>query len=246
MDKISGDLIARCGSAACCANEFVILPDNGDAGFEEYFNRKADGVYEIRHLFTRKKEQTRLILKYPSPLSEKYEHDEQMLRRFFSSTEVVSCNQPFEGCFGIDVTAYLRNTSDPRLDQLISFIRLHPEITFVLFAYTGDPRQALPLLETFDQYFPLQSFQLTLPDADRLTEYLCSLVSAFCPECDDTIMKDMKAFFAEDSAGYDTAEFFARELQERNFLGERQILLDTIKYMKDCTGRGGSANSFGY
>ena len=248
MNKISEELIARCGSAACCANEFIVLPPDGEAGFEEYFNRKADGVYEIKHLFTRKKEQTRLILKYPLPSSEGRDNDyfDSILERFFASPEIVACNQPFEGCFGIDVTAYLRKTTDPRLGRLISYIKRHREITFVLFAYASEARQTLSLLGTFDQYFPLQMLQIPLPDTDRLTAYMDALIREFCPDYDSSLADDIRAFFAEEPTGYDTAEFLARELQERGFRGERQILLDTIQYMKSSAGRSGFADGFGY
>lgn len=244
MSKIGQDLIARCTGAACCANEFIVLPPDGDAGFEEYFNLKADGVYDARHLFVRKKEQTRLILKYPSPSSENPDNDLLLLHRFLASPEAVACNQPFEGCFGIDVTAYLRKAADPRLDQLIAYIKTHPDIVFVLFAFAGDAKQALPLLGTFDQYFPLQMLRIPLPDADRLTEYAEGLIRELYPEYDGSLTSDIKAFFLEEPTGYDSAEFLVRELGERDFHGERKLLLGTLQYMKRCTGHGRSG--FGY
>lgn len=244
VSKIGQDLIARCSGAACCANEFVVLPPDGDAGFEEYFGLKADGVYDARHLFVRKKEQTRLILKYPSPSSENPDNDLLLLHRFFTSPEAAACNQPFEGCFGIDVTAYLRKTADPRLDQLISYIRTHTDIVFVLFAYAGDAKQALPLLGAFDQYFPLQMLRIPLPDAEMLTVYTEGLIRERYPEYNGSLRDDIKAFFTEEPTGYDTAEFLLRELEERGFRGEKEILTNSIRYMKSCSKQGRS--SFGY
>ncbi len=232
MNKISQELIGRCGRTTCCANELVILPNDGDAGFEEYFYRKAAQVREVKHLFVRE-EQTALILKYPGPSEQRQEFN-----RFFDSPEVAARNQQFEGCFGIELTDYLRAVSDPKLEDLIRFITRNPPITYVLFAYAHDPKDGYPLLRTLDQYFPLQMIHIPLPDADKLTVCTGELIRGICGDYDGAFDDEIRAFFAAGPAGYDTAEFFVRELREREFRGEEEVLLDTIRYMKDSAGTG--------
>lgn len=228
MNKISPELLSRCDKAACCANEFVILPPDGDSGFEEYFLYKARRSRVKKHLVLRE-EQTRLILKYPSPMA-----GDAVFNRFFDSPAVVAANQEFEGCFGIDLTEYLNRTSDPRLDQLIQFIRRHPAVTYVLFVYTQDLRKGTSLLGALDRYFPLQPLQIPLPDTDRLTEYLSDLVGGD-GGFEKPVEEEIRAFFSSAASGYDTADFLARELRERGFNGEKQVLLDALAYMKDVT-----------
>ena len=232
MEKLSVELMARCDGPACCENELIVLPPDGDAGFEAYFERKAKQIYRFRHLLTRREEQTRLILRYPTAPARFPVNVENAFNRFFNSPDMVAGNQPFEGCFGIDLTDYLHKTADPELDRLIAYIRSQPDVTFVLFVYASDEREALPLMGMLDQYFPLRLLRLTLPDTDRLTAYAEDLIREICPDWDGSLTEDVRAFFARGTNGYDTAEFLARELKERGFRGERQTLLDVTDYIR--------------
>ena len=67
MAKIPDDILNQCNADTCCDNEIVILPEKGDVGFEEYFDRKVDMVIEAKHLFT-PVEQNKILLAYPNYL----------------------------------------------------------------------------------------------------------------------------------------------------------------------------------
>ena len=242
MNKIPAEILSKCTAETCLQNEIAILPANGDAGFEEYFFYKAEEMKKRKHLFT-KMEKTALLLSYPSPPDEKGDRrfSEMLFERFFASPMILAGSQVFCGCFGIDISAYLSETTNNKLLDLMAYIRNTPETTYVLFAYTNNVNEADSLISAVNQYADFVPVRFSLPDAARLSEYICGGLRG-----DESVRKSIYEAVKDLKLGYDSADYLIKYLKSRNGSGDPEDIKAQIPDAIDSLQINSRNDSFGY
>ncbi len=247
MNKIPAEILANCSAENCLQNEIIILPSDGDAGFEEYVNYKAEEIRKKKHLFIDKKK-TILLLSYPSPPEEKGDkrYSETLFERFFESPSILASNQVYQGCFGIDVSSYISDTANEKFLDLMSFIRKTPETTYILFVYTNNVNEAESMITSVNQYADFTPVIFSLPEASHLAKYICDRlrdnniqVDRFVEEYLSEVLKDL-------SLGYDSAEYIVKILNTRNYNGTQDEARALIPEIISNLGISTRHDSFGY
>ena len=244
MRKIASDVLLACDQSTCCMNELIVLPTVGDVGFEEYFNYKADEIQKAKHLFS-KREQNRLILCYPKP-SSKTEDTSRWFPRFFESPSIVARNQDFDGCFGIDITAYINNTSNEEFDQLLLYMRSHPQVTDVLFVFADNVDDVKSTYNILNQFIDVRLVSFPLPNPAHLSLFTCDLIRDFCLSIDHPISQYLEEYYTNHRVGYDAAEFIARYLKNNGFDGSLDSLKKALDSVNEAIDYGLHGVGFGF
>jgi len=168
--------------------EFVVLPDDGDFGFEDYLNEKVKLLIKKRKLYTPLKA-NRLVLRYPTP-----EMDEVIFRNFFASPEIAIGGGEFQGCFVIDITDYEDKTDSPCFKRLISYVLEHREIHFMFLVFEKD-REKIEFMErTLSEYVPLDPVHFTYPSEKLLASYVVTCYSEYLSEA---VPEELQGFISK-------------------------------------------------
>ena len=119
MKKLSDKFMNSVNPEFACINELAVLPENGDCGFIEYFDYKADRIIEMKKIFSSFSSQNKLMLEYPGADCK----ESDVFERFFESPSVIADNHNFEGLFAIDISNYINKLEHERFQALISYIK---------------------------------------------------------------------------------------------------------------------------
>ena len=178
MKKLKKELLNELTPQNCCMNELVVLPKNGDVGFEEYFHYKTREVMRAKKIFSKPK-YNGLMLSYPGPDAK----EPLVFERFFESPSVVACNHNFEGCFAIDISSYIGKTGEAGFEKLIAYMHDNPDMVFQLFMYSDNKIEVKQMYEYLARYDEIRLVNIPLPDAEMLTDYTLSEIGrASCRE----------------------------------------------------------------
>lgn len=241
MKKLSTSVLEKCNATNCIFNEFIVLPDEGDVGFEEYFDYKTREVIKYKRIFSPMK-QNRLMLAYPSPDTKDY----MVFNRFFESPYIVGCNHEFEGCFGIDISAYIGKTKDEHFEMLMSYIRSNPSVVYVLFAYSNNKNEIKKLYDTVMLYENYRYMEISLPTPNELCEYTMSHIRDFSLHIKRPVAVHLESYFQENCCGYETADYIIRRLKSSGYDGELEGLQNLLAENILSKNMPGSSLGFGY
>lgn len=244
MSYIPSDIIEGCNEITCLQNEFLVLPFSGETGFEDYISYKAEFIQRKKGL-TVDKEWCQLILTYPEPPSET-KRTEDLFPRFFESPYVVAHNQEFEGCFGIDLTSYIKETTDSHFVDLMRYILNHNNITFVLFVFTNNTNEAIALYNTIYQYIDIRKVIYPLPDAEHLSLITCDKIQDYCLNTDSSIRDYLFTYYSEHPAGFDFVDYLVRQLRSVDYKGDISTLASVLEEIKTKQNSTKRFDSFGY
>ena len=241
MNKISSALLQQCNAENCCMNEFVSLPDGGDAGFEEYFTHKAKEILTRKKIFS-PLEQNMLMLAYPKPdCRELY-----CFERFFDSPTIVARKHAFRGCFAIDVSAYIGKENDEHFDKLMLYMHDKKDIVFLLFAYSDNVKQIDTMVDSIAQYGDIRKVCLPLPSEKQLTDYTVDKIRDFCLHVDKPVFAFLQSHYANKGVGFDYADYLVRTLKNRGYNGDLPAMQTAVNEVDAvCMGVGGRS-SYGY
>ena len=229
MKKLSSELLNNCTIKNCCIDELVILPPEGDVGFEEYYNYKAEMIRDAKNIFS-PAEENKLMLAYPKSDS----REPYIFEKFFESPSIVARNRDFEGCFAIDISAYIGKTDDEYFDKLMAYMHSNPNIVFLLFMYSDNKNEIENMYDFLFRYDEIRMLSIPLPDASTLTEYTVSIIKEFCPDIDDGIDEYLLKFFTDMECGYDLADYLVRYLKYADFSGDLQTVKEATDKADDA------------
>lgn len=243
MNRLKDEILAQCTVDNCCFNELIFLPVKGDVGFEDYYEHKA-ALIRSKKLSFKKSSEDKLMLSYP--LSDDKFADEKIFDMFFESANIVSGNHEFEGCFAIDITNYINKTNDPHFYKLLSYIYNNPNIVFLLFMYSDNVNDCENMYNFITQYIDIRKMRISLPDVDDLVNYTMSKIRDFVTHVERGTDELLKAFFSENSYGFDTADYIIRHLKASDYDGSLEKLNAKIEELKKTSFLKGRLSGFGY
>ncbi len=225
MNKLKEELLKDLTPDNCCKNELVVLPQSGDVGFEEYFHHKTRAIMKAKKLFS-PQEQNGLMLSYPKPDSK----EPYVFERFFESPSVVACNHAFEGCFAIDISAYIGKTNEETFEKLIAYMHSNNHTVFLLFLYSDNKNEVRQMHGQLSRYDEIKLVDIPLPDAKMLTDYTMSGIRDFSLHIKSDVEKYLEKYYEKKNLGYDYADFLVRYLKNNGYAGE-------IEPMKEATNK---------
>ena len=241
MNKLSKDFLTSCTEVNCCANELVILPLDGDVGFEEYYDHKAKEIIKAKKIFS-PLEQNKLMLEYPKPDAK----EAYVFERFFESPIIVARNHEFEGCFAIDISAYIGKTDHEYFEKLIRYMRSNRDAVYLLFMYSNNTNEIQSMYDFLSRYDDVKMVSIPLPDAKVLTEYTVSKIRDFSLHVKSPVFAYLQKYFTKAKCGYDLADYLIRYLKTTGYAGDLAAMKDATEKI-DASWRGKSgSSSFGY
>ncbi len=241
MNKLKRSFLEECLTGNTCTNELVVLPLDGDVGFDEYFNYKTSEVIKAKRIFS-PEEQNKLLLTYP-PLDAK---EPNIFDKFFESPSIVAKNHVFEGCFGIDITDYIGKTDDVHFQRLLTYISNNTSAVYLLIVFSNNKNEIASMYDVLSQYSEYRIVNLGLPEINDLVEYTVSRIRDYTTHVKKPIYKSLENYYEKKKCGYETADRLVRLLKANNFTGKVEDLSTIIEQMEANSRVSGSSLGFGY
>lgn len=240
MKKISSDVLKATNESNCLVNELVVLPQSGDVGFDEYIDAKTNLIVKAKNLspYT----QNKLMLAYPAP--DAREH--MIFERFFESPFVVAYNRDFEGCFAIDISAYIGKCGDVHFTNLISYMLQNNTAVYTLILYTNNTNEIRAMYNTISQYMDLRLTHIPLPDPSVLADYTVEEIRTFSLHVSASVNDFLQNYYEKNPAGYDRADYIVRYLKNANYSGDLKTIKKLFAELASGKAAGGIAVGFGY
>lgn len=239
MNKLSKEFLSICTPENSCANELVVLPTDGDAGFEEYFEHKAQEVIKAKKIFS-PKDQNKLMLEYPKPDS-----IEKMFNLFFESPIVVAKNHEFEGCFAVDISAYIGKTNHKDFERLMVYMHNYKEAVYLLFMYSDSDKEIQKMYNCLSSYDEIRVVNIPLPDAKALTDYTVDKIRAFS-HVKGPVQTLLQDYYSQMKCGYDYADYLVRYLKSTGFEGDLSSMKEATEEAAAIWQTSSSDNSIGF
>ena len=241
MNKLSREFLEKCLNGNVCTNELVVMPAEGDVGFDEYFNYKTKEVIKAKRIFS-PEEQNKLLLSYPETDSK----DPNIFDRFFESPCIVAKNHEFEGCFGIDITDYIGKICDEHFQRLLTYISTNVSAVYILIVFTNNKNEIASMYDILNQYSEYRLVDLGLPEINDLVEYTVSKIRDFSTHVKKPVYKALEQYYINKNCGYETADILVRQLKANDFTGDVEDLNKTIEQIDSNSRIDGSSLGFGY
>lgn len=241
MNKLSKEILNACTPENCCANELVVLPQEGDVGFEEYFEHKAKEIKTRKRIFS-PLEQNKLMLAYPKPDSK----EAFIFEKFFESPSIVAKNHEFEGCFAIDISAYIGKTEDENFEKLIAYMHNNKNTVFLLFLYSDNKNEIQNMYDQLSRYDDLRLVSIPLPNANTLMEYTVSGIRDFSLHIKNPVYAFLQEYFSQRKCGYDFADYLVRYLKTTGYSGDLSALQQATEKITGVWFKNGGSAGFGY
>ena len=241
MNKLSRDILNACTWENCCSNELVVLPKEGDVGFEEYYEHKAKEIVKAKKIFS-PIDQNKLMLAYPKPEAK----EAFVFERFFESPSIVSRNHEFEGCFAIDISAYIGRTDHEYFKRLMAYMHSNKNAVYLLFFYSDNKNEIQSMHDFLSRYDEIRMISIPLPDAKTLTDYTVSKIRDFSLHVKSPVYAFLQKYFSKKKCGYDLADYLVRYLRNTGYSGDLPPMKEATEKV-DAIWHTSSANTgFGY
>lgn len=241
MDKLSKDILNTCTLENCCANELVILPQDGDVGFDEYYEHKAKQVKKAKKVFS-PLNQNKLMLAYPKPDSK----EPFVFERFFESPSIVAKNHEFEGCFAIDISAYIGNTDHEYFDKLIAYMHNNNNTVYLLFLYSDNKNEIQNMHDYLSRYDEIRMVNIPLPDEKTLTKYTVSKIRDFSLHVKRPVYSFLQKHYSQVKCGYDYADYLVRYLKNTGYSGDILPMEEATEIVDAIWNAKGKNSGLGY
>jgi len=224
VKKLNNEFLSKCDASNCCINELVVLPLDGETGFEEYYEHKAKEIVKVKKIFS-PLEHNMLMLAYPhEDAKEPY-----VFERFFESATIVAKNHEFEGCFAIDISAYIGKENHECFSRLISYMHQNRNAVYLLFMYSNNVNEINTMFEHLSNFSEIRKTEIPLPTAKQLTEYTVSKIRDFSLHVKNPVFAYIQKYYNQNRFGYDTADFLVRQLKNIGYQGDIQTLKDVFE-----------------
>lgn len=241
MTKLSSLIKANCDKSSCCLNELIVLPREGDVGFEEYYEYKANMVKETKKIYS-DIEQNKLMLAFPKfQVSEKY-----IFERFFESATIVARNRIFKGVFAIDLSAYINKTTDEHFLELMTYVQENPQTVFLFFIYSDNSNEIDGMYNAISQYHEIRKQLMELPNAKQLTKYTESKIRDFSLHVTKEAVEYIEAYYLDKRCGYEAADFLIKYLKNEGYQGDLEMLKKITNKIDESCSINRKTSGFGY
>lgn len=240
MKKIGSEIIKECNQTTCLINELVVLPQNGDVGLDEYVDYKTTAITKAKNLSPYS--QNKLMLAYPAPDSREH----MIFERFFESPFVVAYNRDFEGCFVIDVSAYVGKYNDVHFTNLISYMLQNKTAVYTLILYTNNKNEIKAMYDTVSQYMDLRLTHIPLPTPTVLAEYTVEEIRTFSLHVSTSVNDFLEDYYEKNPSGYDKADYIVRYLKNAKYSGDLKSIKKLFAELTNKNTNGNIAVGFGY
>lgn len=241
MDKLNKELLNSCTAENCCTNELVVLPQEGDVGFEEYFEHKSKEIVKAKKIFS-PLDQNKLMLAYPRPDA----REAFVFQRFFESPSIVARNHEFEGCFAIDISAYIGKTDNEFFEKLMAFMRSNKNTVFLLFLYSNNKNEIQNMYDYLSRYDEIRMVNIPLPDAKVLTDYTVSKIRDFSLHVKNPVCSFLQQYYSRLKCGYDLADYLVRYLKNAGYSGDLPQMKEATEKVDAVWHANRMNNGFGY
>ena len=241
MNKLSKEIQNACTAENCCMNEMVVLPQDGDVGFDEYFEHKAKEVIRAKKIFS-PLDQNKLILAYPKPVSK----EPYVFERFFESPSIVARNHEFEGCFAIDISAYIGKTDHEYFEKLMSYMYSNKNAVYLLFFYSDNKNEIQNMYDYLSRYDDIRMVNIPLPDAKTLTDYTVSKIRDFSLHVKSPVYAFLQKYYSRMKCGYDLADYLVRYLRNTGYAGDLPPMKDATEKVETLWRTNNINTGFGY
>lgn len=223
MKKISAEFWQSVNPAFACMNELVALPEQGDSGFREYFEYKANAIIREKKIFSSFADQNKLMLEFPEPECT----EPNVFEKFYESPIIVARNHDFEGLFAIDISNYTNRLDHDKFLMLISYIKANPQTVFILFFYSNNDEEINNIYKNISHHMEIVKTKIPEPTAEQLAQYTVEGLKKLCEDTEEKILDFLKKLFSENKLGYDSSDYLIRHLNLSGFKGT----LDEVKKM---------------
>lgn len=241
MNKLNKEIKNSCTAENCCINEIVVLPQEGDVGFDEYFEHKAKEVIKAKKLFS-PLDHNKLMLAYPKPDSK----EADIFERFFESPSIVARNHEFEGCFAIDISAYKGKTDHEFFEKLMAYMQRNKNAVYVLFFYSDNKNEIMNMYDYLSRYDEIRLVSIPLPDAKTLTDYTVSKIRDFSLHVKSPVYAFLQKYYSRVKCGYDLADYLVRYLKNTGYTGDLPPMKEAIEKVDAVWSTNYTNTSFGY
>ncbi len=242
MKKIHAEFWKTVNPAYSCINELVVLPENGDCGFVEYFEYKVSKIISEKKIFSSFAPQNKLMLEFPEPdCREPY-----VFEKFFESPAVVAQNHNFEGLFAIDISNYINKLDHDRFLSLISYIKSNPQTVFILFFYSDNEKEIQNIYRTILHHIDIVKTVLPEPTKEQLVEYTLEGLKTLSEPLEDGIKEFFESYYTKGNVGYDSADYIIRHLKLSAFKGTLKEVENRIANLDIQTATSGNYSGLGY
>ena len=212
MFKIEDKILDQCTQENCEQNEFLILPENVDVAFEDYYHHKAALIRNVRNLYAPLNE-NELMLEYPISGN----HTQIVFNQFFESPYVVSKNLDFRGLFAIDVTRYINYFHTDSFKQLIAYTQQNPQMVFLLLVRSKNPSAANNMYNLLTKYISIEKREIQLPGVDHLCmSTVNELEHTLKRHVTRDAKKEIHRFLEDNSLGYEFINNLTGALKQIN------------------------------
>lgn len=242
MRKICDEFWKTVNPAYACINELVVLPENGDCGFVEYFEYKAERIIEEKKIFSSFAPQNKLMLEYPEPDCK----EPNVFEKFFESPCVVAQNHNFEGLFAIDISNYVNKLEHDRFLSLISYIKANPQTVYILFFYSDNEKEMQRVYRALLHHIDIIKTVLPEPTQAQLLDYTLEGLSNLNVPLENGIKEFFIDFYAKNKVGYDSADFLIRHLKLSGFKGTLEEVRTQIESLDIQNATSGNYTGMGY
>lgn len=241
MKKMNNEFLSKCNASNCCMDELVVLPKDGETGFEEYYEHKTKEIVRVKKIFS-PLEQNMLMLAYPhQDAKEPY-----VFERFFESATIVAKNHKFEGCFAIDISAYIGKESHEYFSRLISYMHQNRDAVYLLFMYSNNTNEINSMFEFLSRFAEIRKLEIPLPSAKQLTEYTVSKIRDFSLHVKNPVYFYIQKYYTHNNFGYDVADYLVRQLKNAGYQGDIQTVKDIFGNYEASNGKKVSKLGYGY
>lgn len=241
MKKLSNDFLSMCDASNCCVDELVVLPQDGETGFEEYYEHKAKEIVKAKKIFS-PLEQNMLMLAYPQEDAK----EPYVFERFFESATIVARNHEFEGCFAIDISAYIGKENHEYFSRLISYMHQNRNAVYLLFMYSNNVNEIRAMFDFLARFTEIRKVEIPLPSANQLTEYTVAKIRDFSLHVKNPIYAFIQKYYSQNNFGYDAADYLVRQLKNAGYQGDIQTLKDVFECYENSNGKKASKLGYGY
>ena len=229
MKKLCDEFWNGLNSAHVCMDEFVVLPENGDCGFVEYFDYKAEMVVKEKKIFAFFEPQNKLMLEFPEPDCT----EDKVVEKFFESPFIVANNHNFEGVFAIDITNYINDLEHDRFNSLLAYIKANPLPVYMLMIYSEDEEVINRVYTKLLHHMDIIKTVLPSPTKKQLLDYTVENFKKEFGSISIKIKQYFVRYYDKNNVGYDTIDYIIRYLKLTGFNGTLEEIESVIKNLED-------------
>lgn len=169
-----------------------------------------------------------------------------VFERFFESPSIVARNHEFEGCFAIDISAYIGKTDHEYFEKLMAYMHSNKNAVYLLFFYSDNKNEIQNTFDYLSRYDEIRMVSIPLPDATALTDYTVSSIRDFSLHVKTPVCAFLHKYYSRKGCGYDLADFLVRYLKNTGYTGDLPSMKEATEKIDVLWRTNNTYTGFGY